>query len=45
LKESSEDGSETYMIKKGRLSLKLVPPYSTSRKMQAKDISKMKEPS
>ena len=45
LKGSSEDGSETYMIKKGRLSLKLVPPYSISRKMQAKDISKMKEPS
>ena len=43
LKGSSEDGSETYMIKKGRLSLKLVPPYSTSRKMQAKDISKMKD--
>ena len=45
LKGSSEDGSETYMIKKGRLSLKLVPPYSISRKMQAKDISKMKDPS
>ena len=45
LKGSSEDGSETYMIKKGRLSLKLVPPYSISRKMQAKDISKMKETS
>ena len=43
LKGSSKDGSETYMIRKGRLSLKLVPPYSTSRKMQAKDISKMKE--
>lgn len=44
LKGSAEDGSETYMIRKGRLSLKLVPPYnSTSRKMQAKDISKMKE--
>ena len=42
LKGASEDGSETYMIKKGRLSLKLVPRYSTSRKMQAKDISKMK---
>ncbi|MFR8494355.1 MAG: molecular chaperone [Mediterraneibacter gnavus] len=27
LKGSSEDGSETYMIRKGRLSLKLVPPY------------------
>ena len=45
LKGSSEDGGETYMIKKGRLSLKLVPPYSTLRKMQAKDISKMKAPS
>ena len=45
LKGSSEDGSETYMIKKGRLSLKLVPPYSTSRKMQEKDISKMKKTS
>ena len=43
LKGSAEDGSETYMIRKERLSLKLVPPYSTSRKMQAKDISKMKE--
>ena len=28
LKGSSEDGSETYMIKKGRLSLNLRPPYS-----------------
>lgn len=44
LKGSSKDGSETYMIKKGRLSLKLVPPYSALRKMQAKDISKMKAP-
>ena len=42
LKGTSEEGSETYMIRKGRLSLKLVPTYSTSRKMQAKDISKMK---
>ncbi len=31
LKESSEDGSETYMIKKGRLSLNLRPPYSKNR--------------
>ena len=28
LKGSSEDGSETYMIKKARLSLNLRPPYS-----------------
>ena len=27
LKGSSEDGSETYIIKKGRLSLNLRPPY------------------
>ena len=31
LKESSEDGSETYMIKKARLSLNLRPPYSKDR--------------
>ena len=31
LKGSSEDGSETYMIKKGRLSLNLRPPYSNDR--------------
>lgn len=31
LKGSAEDGSETYMIRKGRLSLKLVPPYSKDR--------------
>ena len=31
LKGSSEDGSETYMIKKARLSLNLRPPYSTDR--------------
>lgn len=45
LKRISEDGSETYIIRKGRLPLKLVPPYSTSRKVQAREISKMKEPS
>lgn len=31
LKGASEDGSETYMIKKGRLSLNLRPPYSKDR--------------
>ena len=31
LKGSSEDGSETYMIRKGRLSLNLRPPYSKDR--------------
>ena len=31
LKGSSEDGSETYIIKKGRLSLNLRPPYSKDR--------------
>lgn len=31
LKVSSEDGSETYMIKKARLSLNLRPPYSKDR--------------
>ena len=31
LKGSSEDGSETYMIKKARLSLNLRPPYSKDR--------------
>ena len=31
LKGSSEDGSETYMIKKARLSLNLRPPYSNDR--------------
>mgnify|MGYP007017090135 FL=1 len=30
-KGSSEDGSETYMIKKARLSLNLRPPYSKDR--------------
>ena len=42
MKSSSDDGSETYLIQKGRLSLKLVPPYSSSRKQQAKGISKLK---
>ena len=31
LKGASEDGSETYMIKKARLSLNLRPPYSKDR--------------
>ena len=31
LKGSSEDGSETYMIKKARLSLNLRPPYFKDR--------------
>ena len=31
LEGSSEDGSETYMIKKARLSLNLRPPYSNDR--------------
>ena len=31
LKGSSEDGSETYMIKKARLSLNLRPSYSKDR--------------
>ena len=31
LKGSSKDGSETYMIKKVRLSLNLRPPYSKDR--------------
>ena len=31
IKASSEDESETYMIRKGRLSLNLRPPYSKVR--------------
>ena len=36
LKESSEDGSETYMIKKRRLTFKLIPPYDEKRRLKAK---------
>lgn len=35
LKGKSEDGSETYIIRKGRLSLTLRPPYSKDRIQQA----------
>lgn len=38
LKGSSEDGSETYIIKKGRLSLNLRPPYSKDRIHKATPI-------
>ena len=36
LKGSSEDGSETYMIKKRRLTFKLIPPYDEKRRLEAK---------
>ena len=36
LKGSSEDGSETYMIKKRRLTFKLIPPYDKKRRLEAK---------
>ena len=36
LKGSSEDGSETYMIKKRRLTFKLIPPYEEKRRLEAK---------
>ena len=39
LKGSSEDGSETYIIKKGRLSLNLRPPYSKDRIHKASPAS------
>ena len=47
LKGSSEDGSETYMIKKGRLSLNLRPPYSKDRIHKATEriIEEQKEQS
>ena len=35
LKGSAEDGSETYMIRKGRLSLNLRPPYAKERIQKA----------
>ena len=35
LKGASEDGSETYMIRKGRLSLNLRPPYAKERIQKA----------
>ena len=38
LKGSSEDGSETYMIKKGRLSLNLRPPYSKGYQQDERTI-------
>ena len=40
LKGSSEDGSETYMIKKARLSLNLRPPYSKDRIHKATEYLK-----
>ena len=42
-----EDGSETYMIKKGRLSLNLRPPYSKDRIHKATEriIEEQKEQS
>ena len=47
LKGSSEDGSETYMIQKGRLSLNLRPPYSKDRIHKATEriIEEQKEQS
>ena len=36
LKGSSEDGSETYMIRKRRLAFKLIPPYDEKRRLDAK---------
>ena len=47
LKGSSEDGSETCMIKKGRLSLNLRPPYSKDRIHKATEriIEEQKEQS
>ena len=47
LKGFSEDGSETYMIKKGRLSLNLRPPYSKDRihKATKRIIEEQKEQS
>ena len=47
LKGSSQDGSETYMIKKGRLSLNLRPPYSKDRIHKATEriIEEQKEQS
>ena len=46
-KGSSEDGSETYMIKKARLSLNLRPPYSKDRIHKATEriIEEQKEQS
>lgn len=47
MKGSSEDGSETYMIKKARLSLNLRPPYSKDRIHKATEriIEEQKEQS
>ena len=47
LKGTSEDGSETYMIRKGRLSLNLRPPYSKDRIHKATEriIEEQKEQS
>ena len=46
LKGASEDGSETYMIRKGRLSLNLRPPYisrwATARKKEHKNPPNLK---
>ena len=36
LKGASEDGSETYMIKKRRLTFKLIPSYDEKRQLEAK---------
>ena len=40
--QTTEEGSETYIIQKGRLSLNLRPPYSEARKQKAaKQIQKV----
>ena len=47
LSNSTKEGSETYIIQKGRLSLNLRPPYSKDRIHKATEriIEEQKEPS
>ncbi len=42
LVDDTGDGGLTYEIDKGRLSLRLVPPYSEERKHKMKNIAKEK---
>ncbi len=42
LVDDTSDGGLIYEIEKGRLSLRLVPPYSEERKQKMKNIAKEK---
>ena len=41
--KNQQDGSETYMIKKRRLTFKLIPPYDERRQLEAKKKMNLKQ--